>query len=127
MGSLPISLSVAAKDDPLYNDTSDRFLAITVHQQLALREPEGCELLAYTEKCCHSFRVKGKPFWAFQFHPEVDKTTMVERLTIYKQKYTDNDQHLDKILSSAQETPESNILVQKFVERILLKSKYNLF
>ncbi|KAA3617009.1 MAG: type 1 glutamine amidotransferase [Calditrichaeota bacterium] len=120
MGCLLISLSEAAQNDPLLFDTPNNFLAITVHQQLALKEPDGCELLGYTENCSHIFRVKGKPFWAFQFHPEVDKKTMVDRLTIYKKKYTDDDTHLDEILSSAQETPESNILVQKFVERVLL-------
>jgi len=121
MGSLPIKLSSSVAKDPLFYDTPDNFLAITVHQQSALTAPAGCELLAYTENCCHAFRVKNKPFWAFQFHPEVDKNRMVERLTIYKNKYTDNDDHLNLILASAQETPESNILVKKFVDRVLLK------
>jgi GMP synthase (glutamine-hydrolysing) len=120
MGSLPISLSATAGKDPLFKDTPDGFLAISVHQQLALKEPVGCEVLAFTENCCHAFKVMGKRFWAFQFHPEVDKKTMVERLTIYKQKYTKDDAHLDQVLSSAQETPESNILVEKFIKRVLL-------
>jgi len=120
MGCLPISLSDSISTDPLFYDTPDGFLAITVHQQFAVNTPPGCQLLAYTDNCSHAFRVIGKPFWAFQFHPEVDKATMVERLTIYKEKYTDDDEHLDEILASAKETPESNILVQKFVERILL-------
>ncbi len=120
MGSIPISLSPLAGSDLLFNDTPDDFLAISVHQQLALKEPKGCALLAYTKNCCHAFKVRGKPFWAFQFHPEVDKQTMVERLTIYKQKYTDDDAHLDRVLSEAKETPESNILVEKFVKRVLL-------
>jgi GMP synthase (glutamine-hydrolysing) len=120
MGSIPISLSPIAGSDLLFNDTPDGFLAISVHQQLALKEPKGCVLLAFTENCCHAFKVIGKPFWAFQFHPEVDKKTMVERLTIYKQKYTEDDAHLDQVLSDAKETPESNILVEKFVSRVLL-------
>lgn len=120
MGILPMKLSPAASEDTLYNDTPDNFKAITVHQQLALKEPAGCTLLVYTDACCHSFKVKDKPFWAFQFHPEVDKQVLIDRLTLYKKKYTNDDGHLASILANAQETPESNKLVSKFVERVLL-------
>lgn len=120
MGTMPISLTESARQDPIYCDTPDGFQAISVHRQYARELPESCELLAFTEQCAHSFRLKDKPFWAFQFHPEVDRATLVERLTFYKSHYTDGDGQLDRVLSSAVETPESNILVRKFVDRVLL-------
>lgn len=120
MGVIPIKLTEAAKNDPLYHDTPNPFLAISVHQEKTLKAPEGCETLAYTDECCHSFRVKGKPFWTFQYHPEVDKRTLIERLTIYKEKYTENDDHLASILNGVVETPESNHIIGKFVNRVLL-------
>jgi len=120
MGTLPISLTESTADDLLYHDTPDGFHAVSVHRQYAEELPESCQLLAYTEQCVHSFKLKGKPFWAFQFHPEVDKATLVERLTFYKAHYTDGDSHLDQVLDSAVETPESNILVRKFIDRVLL-------
>jgi GMP synthase (glutamine-hydrolysing) len=121
MGILPMKLSPAAIEDTLYKDTPNNFKAITVHQQLALKAPPQSTLLAYTDQCCHSFKVKERLFWAFQFHPEVDKQVLIDRLTLYKNKYTNDDGHLARILSNAQETPESNLLVQKFVDRVLLK------
>ena len=120
MGTLPISLSESAVDDQLYHDTPDGFHAISVHRQYAETVPDDCEVLAYTDQCIHSFKLQGKPFWAFQFHPEVDKATLIERLTFYKAHYTDGDGQLDRVLSSAVETPESNYLVRKFVDRVLL-------
>jgi len=120
MGSPPIKLTDAAARDLIFHDTPNNFPAISVHQERAPELPENCELLAYTDACPHAFKVADKPFWAFQFHPEVDRETLVERLTIYKEKYTDDDGHLDKVLAETQETPESNRLVRKFVERILL-------
>ncbi len=121
MGTIPIRLADAAKADPLFQDTSDNFLAVSVHRERTLSSPEGCETLAYTKTCCHAFKIKEKPFWGFQFHPEVDRQRLVERLTVYREQYTKNDGHLEQILASVSETPESNVLVQKFVERILLK------
>jgi len=121
MGVIPINLTSAAKDDPLFCDTPDGFFAISVHQKRAPKAPPGCELLAYTEPCCQSFRVKDKPFWAFQFHPEVNKQTLIDRLTLYKEQYTDDDEHLTEVLANAVEVPEAYLLVKKFIDRILLK------
>jgi len=120
MGTLPIRLAEQARRDPILRDTPDRFLAVSVHRERALEAPEDCVTLAYTDACCHVFRVSGKPFWAFQFHPEVDRATLIERLTVFKDKYTESDAHLKEVLDAASETPESNRLVTKFVDRVLL-------
>lgn len=121
MGTIPIQLTSAAKTDPVFKGVNSGFLAVSVHVEKALVPPPGAELLAYTEVCCHAFKVQDKPFWAFQFHPEVDKTTLVERLTFYKAHYTQDDAHLEAVLTSAEETPESNRLMKHFVDRVLLK------
>ena len=120
MGTLPIRLADDARHDPILRDTPDGFLAVSVHRERALRAPEGCVTLAHTDECCHVFRVSGKPFWAFQFHPEVDRATLIARLTVFKEKYTESDDHLNEVLAGARETPESNRLVRKFVDRVLL-------
>ena len=120
MGTIPISLEHSVWQDPIFRDTPDHFFAVSVHKQYANKLPSCCVSLAYTEQCIHAFRVKDKPFWAFQFHPEVGKRILVERLTYYKTKYTQGDDQLDKVLASAQETPQSNALLAKFVDRILL-------
>ncbi len=123
MGTVAIRLTESAATDPLFQDTPDPFRAVSVHKERATSLPTSCELLAYTEACIHGFRVKDKPFWAFQFHPEVDRETLVKRLTIYKSHYTDGDNHLARVLSSAVKTPESNKLVRKFTERVLMGDK----
>ncbi|WP_421866116.1 type 1 glutamine amidotransferase [Motiliproteus sp.] len=120
MGTLPILLHSAATDDPLYRDTSDGFMAVAVHRERALGVPEGCTALAYTDCCNHAFKVDGAPFWTTQFHPEVDRQVLVDRLTLFRSKYTDGDGHLQQVLDSAVETPESNALLRKFVDRVLL-------
>ncbi|WP_432697382.1 type 1 glutamine amidotransferase [Marinobacterium sp. YM272] len=120
MGTLPISLTLAAGKDPLFWDMPDPFMAVSVHRQYATELPKRCQVLALTDACIHAFKVKDRRFWAFQFHPEVDKKILVERLTYYKAHYTDGDDHLDQVLACAQETPESNALMTAFVDRVLL-------
>ena len=120
MGTVQISLTDKAKSDLVYQGIEDRFPAVSVHRQYASTIPDPLEILAYTEQCIHSFKYKNKPLWAFQFHPEVDRETLVKRLTIFSKHYTDNTIHLKEVLDSAIETPESNILLGNFVERVLL-------
>jgi len=120
MGTLPISLTDRAKTDPLFSNTPSGFRAVSVHQEKAIKLPSGCELLAYTDECLHSFKVENAPFWTFQFHPELDRTRLMQRLSVYKEKYTEDPAHLNNILDSIQETPESNLLVKNFVDNILL-------
>lgn len=120
MGTLPISLTPAAARDPLFTDTPNPFMAVSVHREKALEVPPGCELLAYTNACVHSFRVRGAPFWTTQFHPEVDRQVLVDRLSLFRKRYTRGDDHLGQVLKAAVETPESNGLLHKFVDRVLL-------
>ncbi len=119
MGTIPLHLTPAAQSDPIFHDTPNPFMAVSVHQEYSRQAPPNSIELAYTDHCCHAFRVNNKPFWACQFHPEVDKNTLIERLTVFKEQYTDGDDHLNSVLDNAVETPESNHLLQKFVNHVL--------
>lgn len=123
-GMCPLSLTTAAKTDPLFCDVPEDFYAVSFHQESALTLPKECELLAYTKKCMHAFRVPEKPFWAFQFHPELDKQTLIERLSVYRDNYLEGPDHFDRVVARFVETPESNQLVKKFLERVVLKGAY---
>ena len=119
MGTLPINLTDAASKDAIFKGVPNPFLAVSVHRERAPKLPAYCQLLAYTEACPHAFKVQDKPFWAFQFHPELDKETLVMRLGIFKEKYTENAEQFTQVIESAQETPESNGLVRRFIEYLL--------
>ena len=118
LGTLPMSLRAAAAEDPLFHDIPRGFPAVSVHRERATECPRQAIELAFTERCCYAFRVRGKRFWAVQFHPEVDRETLIERLTIYKGTYTRDDEHLDQVIRDVRETPESHRLMRKFVEHI---------
>ena len=124
MGTIPISLEDSVWQDAIFRDTPDGFYAVSVHKQYARSLPSSCLSLAYSDQCIHAFKLRDKPFWAFQFHPEVDKKILVERLTFYKEKYTDGDDQLDQVLSTARDTPQSNALLGKFVQRILIDQEH---
>ncbi len=120
MGTIPISLSTSAREDILFRGLPEKFYAVSVHRERSVDTPPDSIQLAYTDQCCHAFKVNGRRFWAFQFHPEVDRQCLVERLTIFKDHYTDGEDHLNQVLTNAVETPHSNNLVSHFIDRVLL-------
>jgi len=120
MGTLPMQLTEHAASDPLFCDTSDGFAAVTCHRESLVHAPAGTLALAHTDRFCQAFRVLDRPFWAFQFHPELDCATFVSRLGIYRKQYTDTDDHYESTITSFRATPESNQLLVKFIERVVM-------
>jgi GMP synthase (glutamine-hydrolysing) len=120
MGTYQISLTAAAQTDTLLHEVPDKFWMVSCHQEKALQVPKTCELLGYTEDSTHLFKVKDAPFWAFQFHPELDVECLTTRLKAYQEKYTAGDDHFDKIIESLHDTPVSNSLVARFINLVVL-------
>ncbi|WP_404785547.1 type 1 glutamine amidotransferase [Altericista sp. CCNU0014] len=121
MGVYPMQLLPAARDDLLLHDVSNGFLAISGHKERALTLPDRTVCLASTERCpYHALKAIGKPFYAFQFHPELNPQDLAARIQRYQSRYFDDDNRLQQILASLQETPDANRLIAKFVDRILL-------
>jgi GMP synthase (glutamine-hydrolysing) len=124
MGIYPIRLTLAAQTDLLFHDAPDGFLAVSGHQERAVRLPDGVTLLAFTERCpYHAIKIEGKPFYGFQFHPEVDHHDLKARISRYQDRYLKTNGHLQEILSNLYPTPEANLLLHKFVNRVLLRSE----
>lgn len=121
MGTYPLWLTAAAADDLLFHDVPDGFWAVSGHKERAIAMPQNAILLAYSDRCpYHAFKIANKPFYGFQFHPEMDAPELATRITRYCNRYLDDLETLDKILSELQETPIANQLIEKFVDRVLL-------
>lgn len=124
IGSFAIDLTEAARDDQLLHDTPNPFWAVCGHQERAASLPPGAILLASSTLCpYHAFKIADKPFYGFQFHPEVDKQDLVARITRYQDRYLNDPEMLQNILADIHDTPAANALIRKFVDRILLKGQ----
>lgn len=121
MGTYVIRVTEAAATDPLFHDVPAQFWAISGHKERAIELPKEAILLAYSDLCpYHAFKIPGKPFYGFQFHPEVDAQDMGGRIVRYQNVYLESDEQLARILASIKETPIANDLIGKFVDRVLL-------
>jgi len=112
MGTYKIHLTEEGKKDALLHDTPPSFWAVSGHKERAVELPKEAVLLAFSELCpYHCIKILDKPFYAFQFHPEVNRQDLVMRITRYKERYLNGDEALEKIVrDSTKSTTESNIL-----------------
>lgn len=122
MGIYPITLSEQAKQDPLLFDMPNPFPAVSGHQERALTIPEDAVMLGYSAACpYHIIKFKNRPFYAFQFHPEVGRKDLITRITRYQTRYLQDQEALQAVIAKAtEETTASNAIIKHFVDRIIL-------
>ena len=86
-----------------------------------LRLPTGAVLLASSPRVTHqAFTFPGKPIYCTQFHPELQKCDLLERLEAYPE-------YIEKIAgvtpeqfnAGCVETPEANHLIARFVQQVV--------
>jgi GMP synthase (glutamine-hydrolysing) len=84
ISAVPISLSAAGRDDPLFAGLPTEFLAYVGHKEAISRLPAEAVLLASSPACpVQAFRV-GRNVYALQFHPELDAPGICTRIEVYK-------------------------------------------
>ncbi|OZG73891.1 GMP synthase [Hahella sp. CCB-MM4] len=117
IGSLLISCSSAAADDPLFSKLPQSFFAQLTHAQSVTKMPTGAVLLGSSSRVgCQAFRY-GEAVWGVQFHPEFSRDVMAAYINIYsgdmsqRQRLT-VEEHLH-------DSPEANQLLGHFVDYCL--------
>ena len=66
---------IVDEEDDIFRGLPKEFVVWESHNDEVVKLPENFEVLAHTVSCpVEAVRVKGKPFYGLQFHPEVENT-----------------------------------------------------
>lgn len=124
-GYCDIFLTEEGKKDVLFQNIEESFTAVSFHKKRVINVREDCVLLASTKKCpVHVIRKKNAPFYAFQFHPEISRETLIAKLERYIERYFGDEKSvrvLQGIIDTCPDVPVANELAKTFVDAILLK------
>ena len=121
VGTLWMELTPEGKRDPVFGPLGDQFLAQIGHEDIVTKLPEGATLLASSERVKNeAFRFDGKPIYCTQFHPELDRDGIIERVGQYTAYLRlAGFETLKEFATATPETPETDAILQRFVRETL--------
>jgi GMP synthase (glutamine-hydrolysing) len=118
VGTIELKLTEAGGKDPLFGSLPPVFAAQAGHEDHVVELPPDAVLLASSDRVKEqAFRFTGRPIYCTQFHPELDRAAIMERVAAYPEYVARIARvPLDEFVQSVRETPEANSLLRRFVE-----------
>jgi GMP synthase (glutamine-hydrolysing) len=120
LGTIELRLTEAGRADPLFGTLPAKFCGQAGHEDHVTDLPADAVLLASSDRVRNqAFHFAGKPIYCTQFHPELDRAAITERVRAYPQ-YVERIAAVphDQFLQTCRETPEANHLLRRFVELV---------
>jgi GMP synthase (glutamine-hydrolysing) len=120
VGTIELQLTEAGRGDLLFGQLPPNFAAQAGHEDHVVRLPSDAVLLASSARVPEqAFRFAGRPIYCTQFHPELDRAALMERVVAYPE-YVARIARVpyDKFIETCNETPEANSLLRGFVQLV---------
>ena len=117
VGTIELQLTKAGSVDPIFSTLPRMFAAQAGHEDHVVQLPTGAELLASSSRVPEqAFRFIDRPIYCTQFHPELDRASMLERVVAYPEYIARIARiSFDEFVQNVRETPEANSLLRRFV------------
>lgn len=126
LGSVVVNVTESGRKDKVFRNAGEQFLAHMGHQDVVTSLPNDAVLLASSELVTNqAFRLRNKPIYATQFHPELDRDALIERIEAYPQ-------YVEEIAGTTveeferahcQNTPIAEQLLRDFIGQCIVRSR----
>jgi len=121
VGTHDLHLTAAGADDPVFAPLGTTFPAQEGHEDIVHTLPEGAVLLASTDRVANqAFKLDGRPIYCTQFHPELDRSALLDRLYRYPQ-YVQRivGVPMDEFAATCRESRETDAMLERFVVQVM--------
>ena len=121
IGTKQIRLTAAGRSDPLFSALDNTFEGQMGHEDRVSVLPPGATLLASTELVDNqAYRFDDKPIYCTQFHPELNRDDLMERVRAYP-SYIERvaGMTLAEFDAYCHDTPATEALLPRFVKMAL--------
>jgi GMP synthase (glutamine-hydrolysing) len=120
VGTIQLKLTDAGRADPVFGQLPSTFNGQAGHEDHVVELPADAVLLVSSDRVREqAFRFEGRPIYCTQFHPELDRKAMLERVIAYPE-YVGRIARVpfDDFVNGLKESPEANTLLRRFVKLV---------
>lgn len=116
VGVLPLDLTEAGRRDPVFGPIGSGFPVVIGHEDIVDELPEGAVSLASSATIENeALKFLGKPIYATQFHPELEKEDLIQRIAAYPPYLPlTGARSLEELRAITPETPGAVGLLRRF-------------
>ncbi len=115
-GSFSLSLTEDGKNDLIFKDIPETFIAQYGHKDCLKNIPDKAKLLATGGSKCKVSALKYKDnIYSVQFHPEMNKNDLIKKMNIYSD-YIDDEYRFKKSLKNSPDSPK---IIENFIKNII--------
>lgn len=121
VGVLRLDLTEAGRRDPVFGPLGSGFPVVIGHEDIVDELPEGAVSLASSATIENeALMFPGKPIYATQFHPELDRDDLIQRIAAYP-PYLEltGARSIEEFRAVTPETPGATSLLRRFVEEVV--------
>ena len=118
VGTIRVTLTEAAQKDPVFRHAPHTLNVQAGHQDIVESLPDDAVRLASSDRVANqAFTFHDKPIYATQFHPELNRGALIERVRAYPQ-YVEKiaGMNVDEFIHHCTETPDSVELLRRFID-----------
>ena len=125
IGTHRLALTPAARTDPVFGGLGVSFMAQMGHEDIVTVLPPRATLLASSALVPHqAYRFDDAPVYCTQFHPELDVSGILARLSAYPRYLAEvAGATYEEIVARLEETPEANALLRRFADTFVEGSR----
>ena len=123
VGVLPLDLTEAGRRDPVFGPLGSGFPVVIGHEDIVDELPPDAVSLASSATIANeALTFPGKPIYATQFHPELDREDLIQRIAAYPPylKLT-GASSLEELRAITPETTGATSLLRRFVDEVVEK------
>ena len=121
VGTAWVELTSEGEADPVFGQLTKRFQAPVGHEDIVTVIPSSAQLLDSSDLVKNqAFVFTGKPIYATQFHPELNRKDLVARLRKYSGYLPlTGYKTIEEFEEHTPETPESEAILPLFIKEVL--------
>lgn len=120
LGTIELRLTEEGCSDPLFGTLPNPFHGQAGHEDHVVELPPGAVLLASSDSVANqAFKFADAPIYCTQFHPELDRTAFLQRVTTYP-RYVERiaGTTVTEFAKQCRDTPRTRQLLKRFAAMI---------